>query len=233
MLLNLLTALSPGEELRLRFLGTLSKIPSLCQVSLFVAKGLKIARSWSYLTPYDGTELLLDCELKKLPKFEEQLNEQGHLIIDFEAPVLVVDESKVQVLLPESYRKTDNQELSTGGKPRTFTFKTEHTYLFELISMILENKPVVRFYGSLSKSHPSQSKVKISFPVRLDTDTLGGGRVSLTTQGITLAVVDSIPGWENMAENLGTSGYLFTNFEAVILKVHGNEMTVALPSFYR
>lgn len=233
MLLNLLTALSPKEELWLRLYGTLSRIPSLCQISLFVPKGLKLVNSNSYLTDYDGEELLLESELKKLPNFEKQINEMGHLVVDMVVPVLSVKDNSVQVLLPKSYKMIDNIKTSPEERMRTFTFKTEHTYLIELISMILENKPVVRFYGPLSKSRPERSRVTISFPVRLDTDTLAGGRVSLSTQGITLAVVDNIPEWENMSENLGTPGELFTNFEAVILKAHDNEITVALPSSYR
>lgn len=230
---SLIAILAPGEELRLRFYGTLSKITSLCQVSLFIPKGLKVAKKKAHLTDYKGEELLLEHEVKKLPGFEKQLNDMGHLIVDFECPVLSVDGSKVQVLLPDSYKSTDKIKPSVEDKPRTFTFKTEHSYLSRLISTVLDCKPIVQFYGPLSMDRPEESKVTISLPVKFETMTMGGGRVSLSTQGIELAVVDDIPGWQEKAEELGCKGYIFTNFEAVILKAVGDEITVSLPSSYR
>ena len=225
--------LHPESTLRLRFDGVLSLIPNLCQVSISIVEGLKTVGRRK-LTGYKGKEYMLLSTLNKLPNFKKQVNRDGHLIVYFEASVLSIQGNKVQIELPDSYTmKREDESDDEEYQIKTFTFKTEHTYLLKLISMILTERPVAYFYGPLSTSDPSQNKVEVSLPVKLEAVTEGGGRVSLSTQDMPLAVLDDLPEWGKRAEKIGCPGFIFVNFEAVIIKACNGEITVELPTHYR
>ena len=183
------------------------------------------------MTNYNGDGYLLSTFIKHLPDFEKQVNANGHLVVDFEASVLSIQGCMVKVNLPKSYKR-GNIELPMNKSVNSsiFHFRTEHTYLLKMVSMILQERPIVHFYGPLSVNVPS--KVEISLPVKLEASTFGGGRVSLSTQDITLAVVDNIPGWKEQAEKFGRPGYLFVNFDAIILSARDGEIVVELPERY-
>lgn len=231
MLKELKKVLHKDEVLRLRFEGTLSLMSNLCQVLIYIPNGLRIAEGGEGLTNYNGDEYLLSTIIKHLPDFEKQVNADGHLVVDFEASVLSIQGCMVKVNLPKSYKR-GNIELPMNKSVNSsiFHFRTEHTYLLKMVSMILQEKPIVHFYGPLSVDVPS--KVEISLPVKLEASTFGGGRVSLSTQDITLAVVDNIPGWREQAEKFGRPGYLFVNFDAIILSAKDGEIVVELPERY-
>ena len=231
---ELYQSLHPEETLRLRFDGVLSLTTSLCQVSISIVEGLKIFRENKRSSGYHGKEYVLNKTLDKLPYFKKQVNESGHLIVYFEAPILSIEGNKIEVSLPESYKTNKESEPENGEyKIKTFTFKTEHTYLLGLISMIVNEKPVAYFYGPLNANNPSQSKVEVSLPVRLEAKTKDDGRVCLPTQDLPIAVLNELPEWEERAERLGCPGFMFVNFEAVIIKACDGEITVELPNHYR
>lgn len=227
-------SLHPEETLRIRFDGVLSLIPNLCQVSICIVGGLKLANGRKKLKGYKGNEYMLLSTLTNLPNFKKQVDGSGHLIVYFETSVLDIQGNKIKVSLPESYKREKEIECCEEEyKVKTFTFKTEHTYLLRLISMILSEKPVAYFYGPLSTTDPTQSKVEVSLPVKLEANTQGGGRVWLSSQDIPLAVLDDLPEWKERAEKIGCPGFIFVNFEAVIIKACDGEITVELPEHYR
>lgn len=234
VLTELQEVLHPEETLRLRFDGVLSLMPNLCQVSIYIAAGLRLSKGHKRLAGYKGKEYMLNKTLNKLPRFKNQVSGAGHLIVYFEAPVLNIDGNKVEVSLPKSYKmEKETEPNGVDYKIKTLTFKTEHTYLLELISMILSEKPVAYFYGPLNTADPSQSKVEVSLPVRLEAKTKDDGRVWLSTQDMPLAVLYDLPEWKERAERLGCPGFMFVNFEAVIVKACNGEITVELPEHYR
>ena len=233
VLKELQEALHPTDTLRLRFDGVLSLMPNLCQVSISIVEGLR-TDGRRRLTGYKGKEYMLLSTLDKLPNFKKKVNGDGHLIVYFEAAVLSIQGNRVQIELPDSYTMEREKEAAEEEyKVKTFTFKTEHTYLLKLISMILTERPVAYFYGPLSTTDPSQNKVEVSLPVKLEAVTEGGGRVSLSTQDMPLAVLDDLPEWGKRAEKIGCPGFMFVNFEAVIVKACNGEITVKLPEHYR
>lgn len=228
-LLALRDALHSNESLRLHFLGTLSLLSNLCQVSIYIPQGLKLAKGKESSTNYNGEQYLLCTSLKKLPKFENQVNENGHLIVDFEALVLGIKGNKVQVLLPESYQKQDSNTSIEGydKSNHTLTIKTEHSFLLEMIERCLKEKPIVKVNGTLSNFN--KSDVIITLPAHFSVKTADGGSTSIIGSGIKFANIDNLPNWHEQAK---TEGYLYVDFEAVITSISKNEFTIQLPEWY-
>lgn len=223
----------PDETFRLHFSGILSTDENISMVMVELPKGIKL-RPNSRMLRRDYERRRLIGTLPEIPMWENVHPGEDFVDVDFDAEIREINKDGIVLLLPDSYSKEDNAKNPSDNKElRSFTFKTNHVYLLDLIAKIVEDRPIVNFYGPLSSICPEDSKVEISIPVKMEAKTQSGGRVSLSSQGIILAVVSDIPGWEEQAEELGMSGYLFTNFEAVITRVQGDEVTVSLPKFYR
>ncbi len=223
----------PDETFRIHFSGLLHDDDNLSFVSLELPEGIKLRPHSRILRREYENERFIGT-IPEIPMWKNVHPDDDYVKVDFDAEVTEIRKDHIVILLPDSYKKEDTHKSSSGKEGlRTFSFKTEHTYLLELIAKVLHEKPIVQFYGPLTSIHPEDSRVEIDIPISMKTETQGGGMVSLSSQGITLAVVNNLPDWEEKAEELGTPGYLFVNFEAVVTHVSNGEITVSLPEFYR
>lgn len=223
----------PDETFRIHFSGILSNDDNISIVSLELPKGIKL-RPHSKILRREYENRRFIGTIPEIPMWKKVHPDDDFVSVDFDAEITDIRKDHIVILLPDSYKKEDNHKPTSSKKEkRTFSFKTEHTYLLDLIKMIINEKPIVEFYGPLTNIHPEDSKVDIILPVKLEAKTQSGGKVCLPSQGITLAVVNNLPDWEKKAEELGLENSLFVNFEAVITRVRNNEITVDLPEFYR
>lgn len=219
--------LASDESLRLHFKGTLSSMKNLCSVTVMIPENIRLKKKGnpSFLSKSHGGEIVGTVE--KLPKFQDQLNEQGHLIVDFEAYVFEIKGDKVKVLLPDSYRKPDNGESMEGynKETHTLTIKTEQKHLLEMLEKCLDKKPVAHFYGELSEF--DKNKVTVSLPSDYTMKTEDGGKVSVIGSAVTLAVINNLPRWREQSK-----GVIGIDFYAVITSVSEDSFTIKLPEWY-
>lgn len=222
------------EIFRLHFYGILFADDDLSSVMIELPKGMKLRRG-SRITRREYEQRRLVGSIPELP-FWQQIHEGEDFIeVDFEAAVTSTSTNSISVILPDSYLKEDNKKpFNRKSVTNTFTFKTEHTYLSSLLSSMIQDHPVVEFYGPLTDMTKEGGRVEISLPVSVEVKTHEGGKVCMPSQSFSLAVVNDIPGWRDKAETLGSPGYLFAIFEAVVISATSDgEITVALPEHYR
>ena len=221
------------ETLRVHFSGFVTSDGSDNVVMVQLPEKLKF-RSNSKIRKKEYEERRFICTLPDLPYWREIHKDEDELFFDFNAEVVEITYNGIIVCLPESLVAEDNDsEGVVSNEELTFTFNTKHTYLLDMLSRVLSNRPIVHFHGPLSDLNKRDNKVSISLPVNFSFQTEGGGMASLSPQDIELAVVDDLPLWREHAKRNGSPGFIFVLFDAVVVGVDNNEITVALPDSYR
>lgn len=224
--------LSSNENLRLHFEGALCAEKRFNLVFITIPKNLKLKPKCSERIQERVLNGDIIADVNKLTKYEKQLDKNGNLIVDFDAYVLSIKGDKVQVLLPESYRRKKDDTFSMEGynkEEQTLTIHTEHQFLLEMLESCLDNNPIIEACGILSDFE--ESKVTITLPANFRVKTADGGTVSIFGSGVKLATINELPGWREQSKQK-SAGHLYANFKAVITNISGSKFTIQLPEWY-
>lgn len=218
-----------SETFRVHISGIQGEDEMLNLISIELPKGIKLKGGSQILRrEYENRRFI--GTISELPFWKDIHEGEDFIEVDFEAEIVETTRNSITIRLPDSYKKSDHvKKPKRTSKSSTFTFKTEHTYLVDIISRIINDNPIVELRGPLSDLNPRDNKVEIVWPVSIEAQTLGGGCVRISPQEITLATVNDLPGWRKQTEE----GFIYVMCEAVILKAEKDEITISLPKHYR